>query len=919
MNMVGLITFLLYFVFFIPIIIRGVKAGGEPLQINEVKKPLIIAGIGIVVVSLFLALIDFDVAFMWFKSLNFLPAFLTRVSWQIILYVVGFFFSWGIFSLFFYIPKRREELETGEKIVKYSKILIPIILAFFSAGTLSSHFMTILMYFNRYTSSVSDPIFGKSVSFYMFSYPFFSTLISYLIGIFVVAFIIEEGVYWFYIKDNFHPQSDASRRATNLLSIVGGILFVLVGFKIYINIYSLLLSSRGAVFGIGYTDYHIRVPLFKLLAAIFCAGGIFLFIYAIFPRFTRRDTVIKVLVIGISAGLLLYGILPSLYQTLGVKPNELTKELSYLEYNIYGTRQGYDLAKIELKAFPDIKPLTLDDVKTEKVLTDNIRLWDWRALNDTYHQIQAIRLYYTFKDVDVDRYYVDGEYRQVMIAARELDHELLPANSQSWVNLHLKYTHGYGICMNTVNEFTPDGLPKLLIKDIPPVSSIEGVTVKRPEIYFGETNNGYVFVNTKTLEFDYPSGEENAYATYQGDGGVAISPVSRFIFAIHYNDASILLSRYLTSDSKIMINRNITDRVKRIAPFLMYDRDPYIVLGDDGKLYWMGDAFAYSSLYPYSEMIGINGKGINYMRNSVKYVVDPYSGKVHFYIIDDNDPVIQTYKNIFPSLFKDISDMPQFLVKHLRYPDDFMQLQGEIYTVYHMNDPEVFYNKEDKWQIATEKYRTSTQQVLPYFMILENRDTGKYEFVSNYPFTPSGKNNLIAIAIAQCDPENYGEVAVYQFSKEKLFYGPLQIEARVDQNSDMSKVLTLWNQQGSEVIRGNMLALPVKDSILYIEPVYLQASTSKFPQLKKVVVATQTKLVWGDTFDEAISLLFSGYQKPPEEPGEEVTTSELISSAFEHIEKYKQYMGEGEFELAGKELQIVEDILNQLYQERENP
>ncbi len=911
--MIGLIIFLLYFVFFIPLIVRVSKAHNMVLQFRDVKKSLIIAFIGIIGVSLFLSLINFDVAFMWFKSLHFLSAFLTRVSAQIILYIIGFFFSWAIFSLFFYIPKRREELETGEKVVKYSKIFIPVLLALFAAGSLSANFMTILMYFHRYVSPVQDPVFHKSVSFYMFSYPFFSTILSYLIGIFVVAFIIEESVYWLYIKPNFHSKSAASRKATNLLSVVGGILFVLIGLKIYINIYSLLLSSRGAVFGIGYTDYYVRIPLFKFLSAMFLSGGIFLFIYAIFPRFTRRDTVIKILVAGALIGILLYGILPSTYQALSVKPNELKKEYTYLKYNIAGTREGYGLDKIKLKPFPEITPLTLNKLNKEKGVVDNVRLWDWRALKDTYQQVQSIRLYYTFKDVDVDRYYINGEYREVMVGARELDHNLLPANSKSWVNLHLKYTHGYGVCMNTVNEFTPDGLPKFLIKNIPPVSSIGGITVKRPEIYFGETTNDYVFVDTRTPEFDYPKGEENAYVTYKGDGGIPISAFSRFIFAMHYNDASILLSHYLKNGSKIMINRNIKDRVKDIAPFLLFDRDPYIVLGDDGKLYWMGDAYTYSSLYPYSERMGIDGQNINYIRNSIKYVIDPYNGKVHFYIIDKTDPVAETYKNIFPSLFKDVSKCPKFLVKHFRYPDDLMQIQGEIYNVYHMDDPEVFYNKEDKWQIAKEKYRESTQQVLPYFVILRNPDTKKYEFVSIYPFTPYGKNNLIALAVAQCDPENYGKVSVYQFSKEKLFYGPLQIEARIDQNSEMSKVLTLWNQQGSEVIRGNMLTIPIEDSILYVEPIYLQASASRFPQLKKVVVATQTQLVWGDTFDDAVSLLFSQYKPAPsEKPGKVISNADLISSAYDHLEKYKKYVGQGEFELAGKELNALEGVLKEL-------
>ncbi len=917
--MIGLIIFSLYAVFFIPIIVKVSKnqnRGKDPFK--NAKIPLIISIAGFIAVTLFLSLINFDIAFLWFRSLGFLKAFLTRVYWQVLLYIVGFLFSWFIYSLFFYVPKRREEIESGERIVRVSKRFVPLILALFSAGTLSSMFMKVILYIHKAPSPIKDPIFHRSVSFYMFSYPFYSAIISYLISIFTIAFIIEEGVYWFYIKANFHDRSAASKHAANLLSIVGGILFLLIGVKIYISMFSLLTVSHGAVYGIGYTDYYVRLPLFKFLAFLFVAGGIFLFVYASIPRFTSRALVVKVIISGVLVGIVLYILLPALYQNIVVKPNELTKEKQFLSYNIAGTRQGFGLDKILLKQFPDMKELTYSDISKNEDVVNNIRLWDWRALKDTYQQIQSIRLYYEFKDIDVDRYMINGKYREVMIAARELDHKLLPANSKSWVNLHLKYTHGYGICMNPVNEFTPDGLPTLYIKDIPPTSTVSGLKVKRPEIYYGETTNDYVFVDTNTPEFDYPKGEDNAYVTYKGSGGVKLSGINRLIFAINYNDASIILSRYLTGNSRIMINRNIKERVKEIAPFLMFDSDPYIVLGDDGNLYWMGDAYTYSWLYPYSEPIYAFGRKMNYIRNSVKYVVNPYNGKVSFYVIDKNDPVIRTYENVFPSLFKDVSEMPSFLVKHFRYPDNLMEIQGVMYNVYHMSDPEVFYNKEDRWAIAKEKYRDSTQQVLPYFVIINNKETGKPEFVSIYPFTPYGKSNLIALAVAQCDPPNYGKVTVYQFSKDKLYYGPLQIEARIDQDSEISKVLTLWNQQGSEVIRGNLLTLPIDNSLLYVEPIYLQASASRFPQLKKVVLATQNNLVWGDTFDDALNLLFSGSQignSGGATPSNE-TVAELISSAYDHLQKYKQYVSEGKFELAGKELNALQNVLSKLNEQQ---
>jgi uncharacterized membrane protein (UPF0182 family) len=909
--MISIIIFLLYLVFFIPLIIRVIRIKDRKVvSFSDIKFPFIIGMIGVIIISIFLGLVNFQVNLLWFKSLGFINAFLKRIWMQFLLYVIGFFFSWLVFSMVFYVPMRREELDIGEKVVKFARRFVPLVLAFIFAGALSSNFMKVFMFLNRTVTTVRDPIFNMSASFYMFTYPLLSSILSYLISIFIVAFIIEELVYAFYIRLNFPPRSPIVIRATNLLAVLGGILFIFFGVRIYLSIYSLLFIQSGAVFGIGYTDYYLRIPIFKILSALFLGGGIFLFVYAALPRFTSRSNVIKILVSGIVIGVLLYGFLPSVFQVLVVKPNELTREKTFLSYNIQGTCEAFGLDKIDLEQFGDIEPLTAEKLNSEKELTDNLRFWDWRALKDTYQQIQAIRLYYSFNDIDVDRYIIGGNLREVLVGAREIDQKLLPDNSKTWVNLHLKYTHGYGICMNTVNEFTPDGLPNLLIKDVPPVSSVPELSVSRPEIYYGELTGNYIFVNTTTPEFDYPKGEDNAYTFYQGDSGISMNPLNRLIFAIQYSDPNIILSRYINSKSKILINRDVIARVEKVAPFLKFGQDPYIVLGDNGKLYWMGDAYTYSSLFPYSEAINFKGDNVNYVRNSIKFVIDAYTGDVNFYIIDGSDVVAETYKKIFPSLFKSYVEMPEFLKKHMRYPDELMETQGYVYSVYHMNDPEVFYNKEDKWTIAQEKYYSATQQVLPYFIVLKAQNSNTYSFVSAYPFTPLGKNNLIALAVAQCDSANYGNLTVYQFSKDKLFYGPMQIEARIDQDSEISKVLTLWNQQGSEVIRGNTLVIPFDHSLLYLEPVYLQASSGRFPQIKKIVLATQNKLVWGDTFDNSVNLLFSEEQAPPQETPS--TQLDLLKAAYEHFEKYKDYVSKGEFTLAGKELEELENILKNL-------
>lgn len=913
--MINFIIFLMYFVFFIPLIVRFFRLRSrKSITFQDYRGPFIVAITGVIVVSIFLSLINFQVNFLWFRSVGFLSVFLKRIWVQVALYIAGFLIALAIYRLAFYIPVRREELELGEKIVNLTRKLLPIILALISASFLTSNFMKVLMYFSRVdTPTLTDPVFGKQVSFYLFEYPFWVTIISYLIGIFAVALVIEEIVYTFYIKVNFPSRSPISLRATNLLSIIAGILLALIGVRIYLNMYSLLLSSRGAVFGVGYADYYVRIPIYRILSIAFIGCSIFLFIYAAIPRFTSRVPVIRTLAVVIVVGLIAYAALPSVFQLLVVKPNELARENKFLENNIKGTREAFALDKIDAKQIPDIIPLTYEALEKEKTFTENLRFWDWRALRDTYQQIQSIRLYYAFSDIDIDRYIINGDLRELLLGVRELDQTLLPDNSKTWVNLHLKYTHGYGVCINTVNEFTGEGLPNLLVKDIPPVSTAPELNIERPEIYFGELTDNYIFVNTTTPEFDYPRGEENVNSFYAGNRGIAMNPLNRLVFALQYRDVNIILSRYLNSQSRILINRNVTDRVNKVAPFLEFGSDPYIVVGDDGKLYWMGDAFTYSSLYPYSEPFQFKNKRVNYVRNSIKFVVDSYTGDIVFYIIDETDPLAQVYRNIFPALFKSGSDMPEFLKRHIRYPDEMMQVQGEVLSVYHMTQPEVFYNKEDKWAIAQEKYHNTTQEVIPYFSILNISNGNSYEFVNVYPFTPSGKNNLTAFLVAQCDPPYYGRVTLYQFSKDKLYYGPLQIEARIDQDSEMSRTLTLWNQQGSEVIRGNTLVLPINNSLLYMEPIYLQANTSRFPQIKKIVLATQNKIVWGDTFDDAVKLLFGEEPQPPTEVPE--SKEELITSAYEHFIKYREYVSQGEFELAGKELEAVESILKSLTEE----
>lgn len=905
--MIVFIIFTLYLIFALPLILKVYRLKTNNPPIHLVKRELIILALGILLVSLFVSSTNFITNFLWFKSVNYQNVFLKRIFIQLLLFTIGFALSFLIYFVSFYVPKRYEELEVGERLINVSRFIVPCILAIFTGAFLSNQFQKFLMFLYRSSSNVFDPVFHKDISFYLFTYPFLNSVISIFISIFVVAFLVEEFVYLLYIKSNFSRNSIVNLHATNLLSMLASFILFSVSAKIYLSIYSLLFEKSGAVFGIGYTDYYVRIPIFKIIALLLFVAGVVLIIYALIPRFTTRGPVFRILLVSALFIFVFYLVLPNVFQAIVVRPTELQREREFLINNINGTLQGFGLNKVNITEVQDLAPITRELLANNKMIVDNFRFWDWRALKDTYQQIQSIRLYYTFNDVDVDRYVINNSLREVLVSARELDQRLLPETSKTWVNLHLKFTHGYGICMNTVNEFTNEGLPHLLIKDIPPVSTVPELSVTRPEIYFGELTNDYIIVNTLTEEFDYPKGEENVYSKYKEDRGVRLTPLNRFLYAINFNEVNFLFSRYISSESKLLYIRNIKERVSKIAPYLKFDNDPYIVLGDNGKLYWVIDAYAVSDFYPYSEPIYAFGEYVNYIRNSVKCVVDAYTGDVEFYVVDESDPIAKTLSKAFPGLFRNFNEMPDFLKNHLRYPDDIMKIQGFVYLTYHMADPEVFYNKEDAWDIAKEKYYSQTQDVIPYYAIVKD-NLGNYTFSNIYAFTPLGKNNLVALMIADCSKDNFGSLNLMRFPKDRLVYGPLQIEARIDQDSEISKVLTLWNQQGSEVIRGNLLVIPIDTSIMYLEPIYLQANTAKFPQIKKIVLSTQDKLVWGDTFDDALNLLL-GESKPTQTQPMEGSIIDLVELAKTHFENYKKYVAEGDYAKAGEELRAIEDLI----------
>jgi hypothetical protein len=622
-----------------------------------------------------------------------------------------------------------------------------------------------------------------------------------------------------------------------------------------------------------------------------------------------------------------------------VKPNELVREQPYIANNIKMTRQAFGLDKFQQREFPAETTVGATDPANNQATLQNIRLWDWHALQDTLRQIQEIRTYYDFPDIDIDRYEIDGKTREVMLAARELNVDKLPESSRNWINDKLIYTHGYGITMNPVNGFTSEGLPTLMLSNMPVQSTVKGLDVKRPEIYFGEQTNTDVYVKTRQQEFNYPQGQSNSLTSYEGTGGIVLGGfLRRILIAIDRNDLGKLpFSDDVNSQSRLLMRRNIRDRVMALAPFLTFEQDPYIVLGDDGRLRWVQDAFTTSDNYPYSSHYRIDDQSINYARNSVKAVVDAYDGTTTFYVFDDQDPILAAYRQIFPTLFKDASTMPAGLRKHVRYPELLLKLQAEVYGLYHMTDPSVFYNREDLWTVATEVGLGSggeqaTLAMQPNFVLMKLPGEGGEEFVEILPFTPANRNNLIGWIAGRSDGANYGTSVVYNFPKTKLVDGPLQIEARIDQNAQLSGQLTLWNQQGSHVRRGGLLVIPCGKALLYAEPIYLQAERSPMPELRLVVLALQDKLAYGTTFEAALASLFGGNASSltATEASQASTTSQsggqpvvgapqpaadlngLIKEASDDFGDYQRLTSEGKLAEAGQKLEQLKRALDKL-------
>lgn len=915
------------------------------LGIERAKRGPVVTGLFLLLgTPLFFGLLSFWGEVLWFEALGYEHRFWLFVSVQVGLPMLSAVLGGlGVFVLTLPLPHQ----------ALWAR-LWPV-LGGAALGTLwgVGHWQTVLQYLNRVSTAVRDPILQRDTGFYLFTLPFYDALYWGLLGVsglalFVILFSLFGQNGGAGAGSGGPDRADRLASAYRLLVLPVGVLSLLIAWGKYLNTYHLLYSNWGAVTGAGWTDTHIRLPAYLIATGATLLLGLLPLIPALHHRCCGwlKGTVPQEFTSLFALSLPWLGILgtwgvalgiaPGLVQWLRVSPNEITLEAPYISHNIQFTRQGFHLDKIEEQQFPVSHTFDQETLERNQHLLSEVRLWDWRALDAVYQQFQEIRLYYEFADVDIDRYRLGEGYRQVMVSAREMEPANLPQQSQTFVNQRFKYTHGYGITLAPVSEFTSDGLPQLFVKDIPPQTDYATLQVQQPQIYYGELTDSHVVVNTREAEFDYPSGEENVYIRYPGTGGVQLSNLWRtFLFGWKFDGTRLFFSSYPTANSRILFHRQIRERVTTLAPFLTFDQDPYIVLVD-GKLYWMLDGYTTSTSYPYSEpfsaaevieyeqgqrtrtmlnQAAVSLHGVNYVRNAVKVVVDAFSGAVTFYVFEPEDPIIQVWQRILPGFFKTKSEMPAGLRAHVRYPVDFLLAQGLVYAKYHMTDPAVFYNQEDLWVRATEKYYAGLQPVEPYYIMWEPPDSEAVEFVSILPFTPKNRQVLIGWIAGMCDADNYGRLLAYKFPKEERVLGTQQVETKIDQDRFLSGQLSLWDQRGSKVIRGNVLAIPINKTLLYVEPIYLQAETAAYPELRLVAVMHGDDLSYAESLDAALRGLFEqkGKELPAlEATGETVPSAELSRRAKQAFENYLQLQSEKQFTAAARELDTLQQTLQQL-------
>jgi uncharacterized membrane protein (UPF0182 family) len=886
---------------------------------------------------------------LWYQSLGYQSVFWTRLNLQIGLFGVFAIVTFGIvYGAFRALrPARLGELIGDTIIINRQRVKLPVdrlatlaalVLALIAgavAGAVMNANWTSWALYAHLPPDVTavDPIFGRPLSFYLFVLPVRQLMVGWLLALALMACAMAAlllavlGATRFSIEQRLVA---AQKRVWRGLSISVAALLLTVAARVYLGRFERLVQDGTIFTGVTYTDAHVTLPGLLAVCVALTVGAIIAATCAVVPL--RR----RWLAAGMAPAVLCYlvvAVVGGYVDGFIVKPNQLVRERPFITHNIELTRRAYALDRIEAHSFPAESSIEALEPANNQATLNNIRLWDSRALQDTLRQIQEIRTYYDFPDIDIDRYHLNGGVRQMMLATRELNVDKLPESSRNWINEKLIYTHGYGVTMNPVNGFTPEGLPLLVLSNMPIQSTIPELRVTRPEIYFGELTNTDVYVKTRQKEFNYPQGDTNNLSTYQGDAGIRLGGLlRRTLIALDRGDiAKLPFSDDVTPDTRLLMRRNLRDRVQELAPFLTLDPDPYVVLGDDGRIYWLMDAFTTSSSYPYARSYELGGERINYIRNSVKVLIDAYTGATTFYVFDASDPIIAAYRAVFPALFTDATAMPPYLRQHVRYPELLLAVQAAVYSLYHMTNPDVFYNREDLWSVATEiGYGDRGQQVTePNFVLMTLPGEHTAEFIEILPFTPANRNNLIAWIAGRSDGEHYGQAVAYDFPKTKLVDGPLQIEARIDQNAQLSGQLTLWNQQGSHVLRGSLIVIPIGRALLYAEPIYLQAERSPMPELRLVVLAVQDHLAYGPTFASATAALFEGNASSVSAPASERTapaSSEtqaasgdvdaLIDQASRDFTDYEQFTAAGRLGEAGQKLESLKRTLEQLQRAR---
>lgn len=933
-------------------------------RIHRPKKGLsFVVMVIVVILVLLIGCAGFLTNWMWFDSLGYEKVFWTKFLSQLEIGVPVFLAAMLLVRIYlkslkkhYFIEVESHEIPDEKRLNKISWGMSVVfgLLVGLTAG--ASTWMDFRQFANATSFGLKEPLFHLDISFYVFKLAFLTKANNIVLGIVVGVVIITLLYYGILMTvrtpdvferepeepedpetsgENAIPFTRKYRKkpsekrtldlnnsnmsqllhiASGKLTLLGIVFYLMVAMDFLMRQFDLLHVHTGAVYGAGFTDVNVKLWVYRLIMVLSIVGAVTL-CHHMHRKEPKKLVRIPIAIVAVG---LLGGVVSFAVQNLLVSPDEINKESKYLERNISYTRHAYGLDNIKVEEFPAEQNLNRQAIRDNSQTITNIRINDYEPVQDFYNQTQSIRQYYDFNDVDIDRYNIDGEQTQTYLAAREINESKI---SSTWINRHLKYTHGYGAAVSRVDAVTASGQPDIIVKNIPPESEAKDTDITRPEIYFGELTNDYVIVNTDEQEFDYPNGNENSYSTYKGKAGIKLNLLNRILFSVREGSMKLLVSSNVNSDSRIIINRNIKDRVEKLMPYLSYEKDPYMTVVN-GKLYWIVDAYTTSSYYPYSEPYSGEVGSTNYIRNSVKVVVDAYNGDTTFYVVDQDDPVARTYQKIYPTLFKDVKEMPEGIRKHIRYPNSLLKIQAGVYTKYHMDQVKVFYQDEDLWDIAHQIYGTEEKEMDPSYFIFELPDEKKAEFINMIPFTPKSKQNMTAIMMARNDGNRYGQLLVYKFPKNKTVYGPMQIEAQIDQNTEISKEFSLWNSSGSKYRRGDLFVIPINNSIMYVEPVYLEASNQAIPEMKRVIVAYGDKIAYESTLADALADLFGEDENGGQSQSASASsgknnsgksnTKELIQKANEAYENAVNAQKSGNWKKYGDYLDELEKYLNQL-------